>query len=182
VDTVPERILRAVADLVRAHGVDAVVLRDVAARAGVSRQTLYNTFGDRAGLLSALVLRETRRLLDRVEDDVAGAATARAAVHAGVRLVLAEAARNPLLHSALTRAGSDQVASLLTIRGRPVLDVAVAHLAGLLAARWPGPEVDLAAETAVRLTVSHLLLPRDPVDLAADKVARAVATMLRSLP
>ena len=57
----------------RLHGADAarpwpaVRMVDVAAAAGVSRQTLYNEFGSKEGLARALVRRETDRYLDGVD-------------------------------------------------------------------------------------------------------------------
>ncbi len=45
----------------------AVRMVDVAAAAGVSRQTLYNEFGSKEGLARALVSRETERYLQGVE-------------------------------------------------------------------------------------------------------------------
>ncbi|MEU5423760.1 TetR family transcriptional regulator, partial [Streptomyces sp. NPDC020667] len=46
---------------------------DVAAAAGVSRQTLYNEFGSKAGLARALVRREADALLAGVERALADA-------------------------------------------------------------------------------------------------------------
>ncbi|WP_181781691.1 TetR family transcriptional regulator, partial [Pseudonocardia pini] len=45
---------------------------ELAARLGVSRQTLYSEFGDRRGVASALVLRSTERFLDGIEAALAG--------------------------------------------------------------------------------------------------------------
>lgn len=50
-----ERILQVAGALIAEHGDATITLVDVAARAGVSRQTLYLLFGSRAGLLLALV-------------------------------------------------------------------------------------------------------------------------------
>ena len=50
-----ERILRAARDLIAERGSAAITLVDVAARAGLSRQTLYLLFGSRAGLLLAML-------------------------------------------------------------------------------------------------------------------------------
>ena len=44
-----------------------VTMGEVAERAGVSRQTVYNTFGDRDGLSQAYVIREADRFLAVVE-------------------------------------------------------------------------------------------------------------------
>jgi AcrR family transcriptional regulator len=49
------RVLRVAREMITARGNAAISLVDVAARAGVSRQTLYLLFGNRAGLLVAMV-------------------------------------------------------------------------------------------------------------------------------
>jgi AcrR family transcriptional regulator len=49
------RILRAARDLIAERANAGITLVDVAARAGLSRQTLYLLFGSRAGLLLAMV-------------------------------------------------------------------------------------------------------------------------------
>jgi AcrR family transcriptional regulator len=180
--TVPERVLDAAAELVIAHDVGKLTMRDVADRAGVSRQTVYNEFGDRTGLLEALVLRETGRLLDGIEAILGGPAGPHEAVRDAVGYLLAEARRSPLIRASLAGDGSAEVVELLTTRGRPVLLAAIERVAGVLRARWPLPDPGLTAETAVRLAVSHLLLALDPPDRAAEKVARAVTAMLRSAP
>jgi AcrR family transcriptional regulator len=50
-----ERILAAAADLFARHGVAGVSMDAVAERAGVGKGTLYRRFGDRAGLVIALL-------------------------------------------------------------------------------------------------------------------------------
>ncbi|MET9297477.1 TetR/AcrR family transcriptional regulator [Streptomyces sp. NPDC003077] len=86
---------------------------DVAAAAGVSRQTLYNEFGSKEGLARALVRRETESYLAGVDralagDRAAGVPPAEAEEDAETRVVAAatwtlRAARaNPLVRAALT--------------------------------------------------------------------------------
>ena len=49
------RLLDAAATLVRQHGADAVTMDAVAQAAGVGKGTVFRRFGDRAGLMSALL-------------------------------------------------------------------------------------------------------------------------------
>ncbi len=49
------RLLEAAAGLVAAHGADAVTMEEVAAAAGVGKGTVFRRFGDRTGLLMALL-------------------------------------------------------------------------------------------------------------------------------
>lgn len=48
-------VLAASLDLIEAEGLDALSMREVARRAGVSHQAPYHHFGDREGILAALV-------------------------------------------------------------------------------------------------------------------------------
>jgi AcrR family transcriptional regulator len=59
-----ERILRAAAELVAERGLAEVRMEEVAARAGVAKGTVFQRFGNRAGLAVALVDAGERRLQD----------------------------------------------------------------------------------------------------------------------
>src|SRR3954454_7889605 len=73
-------------------------MADVAAAAGVSRQTLYNEFGSKDALAQALALRETQRLLADIEAAMTGHAGRPAeAVGVAVAHTLRQGANNPLL-------------------------------------------------------------------------------------
>ncbi|MCC3767737.1 TetR/AcrR family transcriptional regulator [Streptomyces sp. UNOC14_S4] len=91
---------------------NGVRMVDVAAAAGVSRQTLYNEFGSKAGLARALVRREADALLAGVERALADAgpeadAGARCAAAAG--WILRTARANPLVRAALTGCRGDRL-------------------------------------------------------------------------
>jgi AcrR family transcriptional regulator len=173
-----DELLAAAADLLVAHGFRGLRMADVAARVGVSRQTVYNEFGDKNGLAQALVLHETNRLLTGIDAALEAHGEPLPAVTAAVAYVLSEGA-NPLVKAALTGDGAEQMLPLLTTRGDAVLVVARDRVADHLFGRgWATDQADLAAETAVRLCLSHLMLPLDPVDSAAAKVATAVVALL----
>ncbi|WP_327704813.1 TetR/AcrR family transcriptional regulator [Streptomyces decoyicus] len=94
----------------------AVRMVDVAAAAGVSRQTLYNEFGSKEGLARALVRRETESYLAGVARALArGASAAGTRGDAAGRVVAAAAwtlrtARaNPLVRAALTGCWGDRL-------------------------------------------------------------------------
>jgi AcrR family transcriptional regulator len=156
-------------------------MADVAAAAGVSRQTLYNSFGTKDALAAALALREGEEFLAGVQrvaratpgdaGDVAGAATAWA---------LTEAHANPLVKAALT----DDAAGLLpflTTRSAPLLMLFRDGKAALFRERWPRldpAEATWVAEVAVRLTVSHLVVPTESVETTAGHVAVLVRRLL----
>jgi AcrR family transcriptional regulator len=59
-----ERILAAAAELVAERGLAAVRIEEIAANAGVAKGTVFQRFGNRAGLAVALVDASERRLQD----------------------------------------------------------------------------------------------------------------------
>jgi AcrR family transcriptional regulator len=75
--TTRERLLRAAADLLTSGGRDAVSTRAVSAAAGVRAPTLYRLFGDKEGLLDAVVAYgfeeylTDKKALDLTDDPVA---------------------------------------------------------------------------------------------------------------
>ncbi|MCF7549773.1 TetR family transcriptional regulator [Pseudonocardia sp. WMMC193] len=141
---------------------------ELASRLGVSRQTLYNEFGDRHGVTSALVLRSTERFLDGIEAALAGERDLHAAWVAAVAAALHRAADEPLLKALLT--GDSDV-----LGAEPIVVAARDRAAAYLRRTWPELEnVDLAAETAARLTVSHIGLPLAPPEVIAEQVATVV--------
>jgi AcrR family transcriptional regulator len=94
-----ERLLQAAWDLALEQGL-ALRLADVAARAGVSRQAVYLHFGDRAGLLLALLARVDQAF--SLADLLARVDQARTGVEALDRMVEVHAAYSPRI-DALTR-------------------------------------------------------------------------------
>ncbi|MBB6118792.1 TetR/AcrR family transcriptional regulator [Nocardiopsis algeriensis] len=153
-------------------------MADVAAAAGVSRQTLYNVFGSKEGLLQAVVVREVGALLD----DVMRVLEAEGSnpVHALGRstvLVLSSAERNPLLRAVVT--GDRELLPVLTTRSAPLLDVLVERIAATLRANLPHLEPSLAeavADVSTRLTVSYTLQP-----IGLDEAARRVETVVHGM-
>lgn len=155
-------------------------MADVAALAGVSRQTLYNEFGNKDALCQALALREARRFLVGIQSAMeAHDGNPGDAVGAAVSWGLRAAGDNPLVKAVLT----DDAAGLLpfvTTRARPVHEAVRDGMAAFLA-EWPRMDlatVREAADVAVRLTISYLILPTEPVDVSAERVARVVDTLL----
>ncbi|MET7800116.1 TetR/AcrR family transcriptional regulator [Streptomyces decoyicus] len=124
----------------------AVRMVDVAAAAGVSRQTLYNEFGSKEGLARALVRRETESYLAGVARALSrGASAAGTRGDAAGRVVAAAAwtlrtARaNPLVRAALTGCWGDRLPT-----PAPPFAPAPADAPPLSAAR-PGVPVQRAA-------------------------------------
>lgn len=174
-----EQLLDAASESLMAGGWNQLKMADVAREVGVSRQTVYNEFGNKTSLGEALAMREAERFLDGVAttldehpDDLLDAITA------AVEYTLTEAEVNPLLKAILTatRGGATELLPFVTTRSGPILAAATRVLLTYLNDHWPEIELDeaertLVVESIVRLVVSHLVMPLAP---AAD-VARQIS-------
>ncbi|MEV4258818.1 TetR family transcriptional regulator [Spirillospora sp. NPDC049652] len=178
---VREALLDAAAELLVQHGYKGLRMRDVAQAAGVSRQTVYNEFGDKWGLAQAVVLRDNERYLDGIDRVLADHDDLYAAVAAAVRFTLLTSADDPLKKVVLTGAGGDELLPLLTTQAEPVLFTASARIVEHALDRWPHLDREAFAEiteAAVRLTMSHLILSESPPERVAGFVARMVVRYL----
>lgn len=185
--SVREALLDAAYDEVVSGEWSRTRMADVARTAGVSRQTLYNEFGTKDALGQALTLREVARFLAGVEQQLqAFSGEPHEAVGESVLWTLQQAAENPLLKAVLTSArggpADGELLAFITTRAEPVLVAARDHLARFLTGHWPDlttRDVLVVAETVIRLTVSHLVLPTEPVERTAATTALLVARYLR---
>lgn len=89
----------------------AVRMVDVAAAAGVSRQTLYNEFGSKEGLARALVRREADGYLAGVERALATHTDARERLTATAEWTASAARENVLVRAMLTGCWSERLPS-----------------------------------------------------------------------
>ncbi|MFC7263167.1 TetR/AcrR family transcriptional regulator [Streptomyces lutosisoli] len=89
----------------------AVRMVDVAAVAGVSRQTLYNEFGSKEGLARALVRREADAYLAGVDRALAAHADARERLVATAEWTASAARSNVLVRAMLTGCWSERLPS-----------------------------------------------------------------------
>jgi AcrR family transcriptional regulator len=171
-----EALLDAAAEVLRERGWRRTRMADVASRAGVSRQTLYQHFGARDAVAQALLLRETDRFVHQVGLAVSDHAhDAQAAVAAAFEVFLAAVADHVLIKSLRVRDGADEFAGLLAQHGPPLLEAARLRLETCFATTWPGGDAAdrrLVAECVVRLAMSYLTLPSESPQLTGQSVAR----------
>ena len=177
-----ETVLAAVDDLIRSRGWTATTMSDVAAAAGVSRQTLYNEFGSRPALVEAYLSREIDTLVAQVTDAVrANADDAHRALHTAFTLFLKLASDEPIMQVIASNADRGELQQLLTGIGQ---QLAEARVAALIPEVWPQVTVTdarLLADSLVRLAISHALLPSGDPAGTARGIGRMLAPFVDQL-
>jgi AcrR family transcriptional regulator len=174
-DATRAAVLDAVRDQLRTRTWADVKMGELAKRAGVSRQTVYNEFGSRDELAQAFVLREVDHFVDAVQDAVlAHRGEPVAALAAAFEVFMSAAEADPLVRT-LLGGGADELLPLVTTQGAPVIERATTRLRALLADGWPDADAaDLAllAEAFVRLAISYAALPASPTGMDGPAIAR----------
>jgi AcrR family transcriptional regulator len=178
-----DELLDSAYDAIVAGGYDGLRMAEVGRRTGVSRQTVYNEFGDKWGVLQAVVVRETETFLVDVNDALAAAGDPIEGLRAAVERALGLASDNPLVTAALGQPGSDQASQLLTTRGQQVLELCHQRLDAHVREHWPEVPADDATtcvDVALRLVLSHIVNPGAAPAVVADQVARVLGPFLTS--
>lgn len=183
--TTRERVLDAAVRLTSDVGWSQVTMARLADEVGVSRQTVYNEMGTKAGLAEAMILRELDRFLavvtvafDDHGDDLVGA------VRAAAQAVLEHAQDNRLLHAVVsaTHGADTELLPLLTTHAQSLLTVAKSVIAERLApydVRVPAERLDAVIDMVVRVVLSHVMQPSaSPAD-TADDISWIAARVLR---
>jgi AcrR family transcriptional regulator len=180
------RILDATLAVIDRKGLARLSLEDVAAEAGVSRQTVYRYVGGRDGLITATILREEEVFLTalRAEVDIAIGGpgeppiTLRRALTAAIRTSLLQARQHPLLGRLLDTEPEALLPFLVDGKG-PVLSAAktvVVDLLGSLVPHLDPVELDRVGEACTRLLVSYAISPPDDdLDALAVSLAELIA-------
>lgn len=180
-------ILDAVRDLIADRPWTSITMAEVARRAGVSRQTLYNEFGNRKDLARAYALDVAATLLDRVEAEALDhVGDPRAALLGAFSLFLTIAADEPIVRSLTAPTGADDFAALFgTPEGVPILHAATERIQRVMRTVAPDADPDdvtALADVVVRLAISHLSVPGGSVTAATKALARVVGPALDTLP
>lgn len=181
-----DSVLLATGELLSSGPWRSVTVAQVAKAAGVSRQTVYNEFGNREELARAYVAWAGDQMLDEVErcvadnaNDLVGALTA------AFRVFLEVGAGHPVMRSLGDRTGSDDLVSVLAgDSGAPIVVGATERLSAIVAQTWPELPVDaveVACEVLVRLAISHLLLPTGDPATAARQVSLLAEPFIASV-
>jgi len=159
-----------------------ITMADIAAAAGVSRQTLYKEFGNRHEFGLALILHEGERFLAEVEAAVlAHTDDPRAAIGAALELFLRSAGEDPLVRIMLSDDGTQGLLPFVTTEGRPVVLWATTRLSAVIEQGWPQAgkaDVALLAESLVRLAISYITTPSENPHQTAEQVAELLGPFI----
>ncbi|MBA3864874.1 MAG: TetR/AcrR family transcriptional regulator [Solirubrobacterales bacterium] len=159
-----------------------VTMSDIAAAAGVSRQTLYKEFGNRNEFGLAFVIDVGEAFLDEVEAAVKQHLDdPRAAVGAALELFLRTAGEDPLIRMLLSDDGTGGMLPFVTTQGMPVVQWATFRLGGVIEEGWPQApksDVHLLAESLVRLAISYITAPTETPGTTANAVAELLGPFI----
>ncbi|HET7053498.1 MAG TPA: TetR family transcriptional regulator [Solirubrobacterales bacterium] len=177
-----ETLLAAARDEVQRRAWSEITMADIAAAAGVSRQTLYKEFGSRNEFAQALVIHEGERFLDQVDTAVREHLDdPRAAVGAALETFLRTAGEDPLVRILLSDDGTEGLLPYVTTQGMPVVQWATARLTATIQEGWPQAppaKARLLAEALVRLAISHVTAPGESPEATAKSTGELLGPFI----
>jgi len=158
-----ESILGAVRDLLLERDWSAVTMSDVAAAVGVSRQTLYNEFGNRQGLAEGYALRLVDQFVDAVATAVyAHVGDARAALVDGFTVFFQASGADPLVGSLRSGVAKPDLLRIVTTDSAPLVERASERLAETFRRSWiqaSDADAMILARGVVRVALSYISMP-----------------------
>ncbi len=178
-DAVADKILDAAFEQFRMLGIRRSSMEDIAKRAGVGRVTVYRRFESKDRLVQALLLRECRRSVQRVDERAAAHDTVEERMVEGFVAAMEEVRTHPLL-LALLRTEPETVLPLLTVKAGLGLSIGRTYVAqkireGRAELGLPDDDVDSVAEIFARLCLSMLLTPKTQMTIDTAEGARELA-------
>jgi len=178
-DRTTDRIIDAALRQFELFGVARSTVEQITKRSGLSRVTLYRRFPGKQHLVEAVVLREVRLFLDRLDERLDQLSTPEEKIAEGFVFTL-DFIRGHVLLARLLEAEPESVLRYFTVEGGPVVAAARDYLADRVAKDNPtdrrsDAELALAAELTVRLVISFLLTPQSIADLDDADAAREFA-------
>ncbi len=182
--TTRERIVDAAVRMMGELGWAQVTMVRLADEVGVSRQTVYNEIGTKAGLAEAMIMRELERFMDVVSvafdehpDDLLGA------IEQAAGSVLEHAHDNAMLHAVVsaTHGADTELLPLLTTHSANLLTVAKSVLADRVRPYGTGlteDRLDAAIDMVVRVVLSHVMQPSGTPSRTGADIAWMAARVL----
>ncbi|WP_031464730.1 TetR family transcriptional regulator [Sciscionella sediminilitoris] len=178
-----EELLEAATRLLPEQGFTRLRMADVANAVGVSRQTVYNEFGNKEALVAAAALRTESGLLAEVGERARAKGTALEGLRDSLEWTIEHARANPLVAAALgAGAAADLLPFLTGAKSEPLLHSAAAVFANFFAEQTslPMKKGRILAEQLFRLAVSHIAMPTSTPEEAARNITELVSPHLVS--
>ena len=177
-----ETLFGAARDELQHRAWSEITMAEVAAAAGVSRQTLYKEFGSRDEFAQAFVIHVGERFLDDVDAAVREHLDdPRAAIGAALGMFLRTAGEDPVVRVLLSDDGTGGMLPFVTTQGMPVVVFATARLFETIRDGWPEAppdKVQLLAESLVRLAISYITAPADAPDRTAARAGELLGPFI----
>jgi AcrR family transcriptional regulator len=180
-----DSILDALCELLLERNWRAVTMTDVAAAAGMSKQTLYNEFGSRRGLAQGYAIRLTDAFASVIEAALLEHENnALDALEQGFAAFFDLSKSDPLVLSLHSGEPPDDLLRLITTDSDPIIDRAGQRLAQTFQQCWVGAsehQADIISKVVVRLALSYI--PTPPADSAqtANDVAQLVTPFIEAI-
>lgn len=160
----------------------SVTMAEVARAAGVSRQTIYNEFGNRKGLAVAYVTRFVDTVLGQVADRIdEHPGDLRTAIETAMTEVFQLGMGDPVVLKIVGPNPHRDLMGIITSEGTPILQQATDQLAAILTTSWAQlrrTDAAPAAAALVRLAFSHLTMSLVGPEQAAHEVAAVLVPYL----
>ena len=177
-----ETLFGAARDQLQQRAWSDITMAEVAAAAGVSRQTLYKEFGSRDDFAQAFVIHEGEHFLAAVEAAVRQHLDdPQAAVDAALGVFLRSAGDDPLVRTLISDDGTGGMLPFVTTQGMPVLQWATARLTAVIGEGWPEASAEdarLLAESLVRLAISYVTAPSGPPEEMAARASELLGPFI----
>ncbi len=169
-----ERLLDASVEIITEEGWERLTMTKVAQRAGIPRQSVHKEVGTRSELGEAVVRREMQRFLTGVRGAIAAHPGAPVdGLGAAARFALEHGSANVLLKAILRPGRDPELLELVTVRSEALMAQATRTVQDAVHDAV-GDAAEAAADTMVRLTMSHLLQPSVSIDVAVDRIMRTI--------
>lgn len=172
-DEIGERILDAALEEFRRSGVRGASLDAIAKRAGIGRVTIYRRFGDKNGLVRALTLRESGRIISEVDAAAARGKDVGDRFARGFVAMLHVTRTRPFFKSWLKRE-PDDVLRNLTLGGETMMRLGIAFIAQQIRDAQRGGELppydpQPTAEILARFAHSLMLTPKGGISFEDEQ-------------
>lgn len=162
----------------------SVTMNDVAAAAGLSRQTIYNEFGSRRGLAQGYAMQLTDAFVSVVDDALyQHVGDVDAALRQSFLTFFGLSAADPMVISLQAPDAPGDLLRLITTDSEVLVERAAGHLSQTLQRCWvqaPEHHANILSRAVVQLAISYVPKPPTDSEAAAGDLAELLTPFLHS--